>query len=393
MSLTPLFVLGALALALCIAGILEYQFHMRSLAAIPLRIHVNGTRGKSSVTRLVAAGLREAGIRTFAKTTGTAPRVIDADGKDRIIHRLRLPSIGEQTRLLSYFAGEKPEAVVMECMAVQPQYQWIAEHQMVQAQIGVITNVRPDHLEEMGPTEEDVAYSLCNTVPINGTFITGEDQKPEILEKVAHANGSEFIQSDETTITREELDKFTYMEHPANVAVALDVCGKVGVDRDVALSGMQKVQPDLGALIAWNLEKAEKRIQFVNGMAANDPVSTLQIWKFVIDRYPAEGGTCIFFNSRDDRPVRTRQMIELTLEEIKPDHFIVRGDKVATTIERLKSYSPHTKVTIIPLNHEYDEAVVAMMDLPHDTLIYAIGNQVGAGQEILNLLSQNRYHG
>ena len=42
---------------------------------------------------------------------------------------------------------------------MQPQYQWIAEHQMVKSQVGVITNVRPDHLEEMGPTEEDVALS------------------------------------------------------------------------------------------------------------------------------------------------------------------------------------------------------------------------------------------
>ncbi|MBC8466982.1 MAG: poly-gamma-glutamate synthase PgsB, partial [Candidatus Marinimicrobia bacterium] len=312
MSLTPLIVLGFLAIAICISGILEYQFHMRSLVAIPLRIHVNGTRGKSSVTRLVAAGLREAGIRTFAKTTGTAPRVIDAEGKDRIIHRLRLPSIGEQTRLLSYFASEKPEAVVMECMAVQPQYQWIAEHQMVQSQIGVITNVRPDHLDEMGPTEDDVAYSLCNTVPENGILITGEDQKTEILRQVAKINGTEFIQSNEADISRDELDQFTYMEHPANVAVALDVCKKAGVDRHIALAGMHKVQPDLGALIAWNLDQGEKRIQFINGMAANDPVSTLQIWKFIIDRYPAEGGTCVFFNSRDDRPFRTRQLIELT---------------------------------------------------------------------------------
>ena len=42
---------------------------------------MNGTRGKSSVTRLVAAGLREGGLKTFAKTTGTAPRVIDSDWK------------------------------------------------------------------------------------------------------------------------------------------------------------------------------------------------------------------------------------------------------------------------------------------------------------------------
>lgn len=393
MSLTPLIVLGFLAIAICISGILEYQFHMRSLVAIPLRIHVNGTRGKSSVTRLVAAGLREAGIRTFAKTTGTAPRVIDAEGKDRIIHRLRLPSIGEQTRLLSYFASEKPEAVVMECMAVQPQYQWIAEHQMVQSQIGVITNVRPDHLDEMGPTEDDVAYSLCNTVPENGILITGEDQKPEILRQVAKINGTEFIQSNEADISRDELDQFTYMEHPANVAVALDVCKKAGVDRHIALAGMHKVQPDLGALIAWNLDQGEKRIQFINGMAANDPVSTLQIWKFIIDRYPAEGGTCVFFNSRDDRPFRTRQLIELTLEEIKPDYFIIRGDKIDAIVQRLIHYSPGTNVQIIGLSNDHNQVVDKLLSLPHDTLIYAIGNQVGAGQEILTKLSDYRHHG
>ena len=56
---TPLIVLGTLAILLCIAGILEFQNHLISLNAIPLRIHVNGTRGKSSVTRLIAAGLRE----------------------------------------------------------------------------------------------------------------------------------------------------------------------------------------------------------------------------------------------------------------------------------------------------------------------------------------------
>lgn len=393
MATIPLIVLGTLAFALCIAGILEFQYHLRSLEAIPLRIHVNGTRGKSSVTRLVAAGLREGGMRTFAKTTGTAPRVIDAEGKDRIIHRLRLPSIGEQVRLLSYFASERPEAVVMECMAVQPQYQWIAEHQMVRSHIGVITNVRPDHLDEMGPTEDDVAYSLCNTIPVDGVLITGEDQKKDILKQVASSNRSDLIFSDDKSVTDDELDQFTYMEHPSNVAVALDVCKKAGISRDIALAGMHKVQPDLGALVAWNLDMNEKRLQFVNGMAANDPVSTLQIWKFVIDRYPAAGGTCVFFNSRDDRPVRTRQMIELTLEHIKPDHFFIRGDKVASTIKGLVHHSPKTDIKVIGLDQALDDVLHALENLPDDTLIYAIGNQVGAGQEILKLIADHRHHG
>jgi poly-gamma-glutamate synthase PgsB/CapB len=389
----PLLLLGALALTLCIAGLLEYQFHLQSLNSIPLRIHVNGTRGKSSVTRLVAAGLREGGLKTFAKTTGTAPRVIDSEGKDRIIHRLRLPSIGEQVRLLRYFSGENPDAVVMECMAVQPQYQWIAEHQMVKSHIGVITNVRPDHLEEMGPTENDVAYSLSNTIPVGGIFITGEDQKPDLLELIAKQNGSEFIKSDESSITQKELKSFTYMEHPSNVAVALDVCRKAGVDRAVALTGMHKVQPDVGALVAWKLMTKEKEFQFINGMAANDPVSTLQIWKFVSDRYQGKNKSCIFFNSRDDRPLRTNQMIELTLKNIKPDNFIIRGNKIQTVVDKFIFHSPSTIVKTIKLNDSLDDAIDLIKDLPSESLIYAIGNQVGAGQEILEKISKLKYHG
>ena len=390
MLFSPLIILGALALVLIISGLLEFRSHQLVLSNIPVRIHVNGTRGKSSVTRLIAAGLRAGGKRTFAKTTGTAPRVIDAEGIDRIIHRLRSPSIGEQVRLLKYFSAEKPDVVVMECMAVQPQYQWISEHQMVKSDIGVITNARPDHLDEMGPTDVDVVRSLCNSVPIDGTLITAEEKHKNILEKVAEQNGSEFLYSDEGSITDSELNKFSYIEHPQNIAIALDVCKKMGIKRDVALKGMHSVKPDLGALIVWKLKGENGSLQFVNGMAANDPVSTLQIWKFVIDRYPTTSGSAVFFNSRDDRPLRTNQMLELTFEEIKPEHFIIRGDKIASKVNRLIHHSPETKVQIFPLDDKIDSVSKSILDLPEDILVFAIGNQVGEGQNILEKLSESR---
>ncbi len=394
MITTPLIVLGFLVVILCVAGLFEYQFHLKSLSGIPLRIHVNGTRGKSSVTRLIAAGLREGGLKTFAKTTGTAPRVIDSDGKDRIIHRLRLPSIGEQVRLLNYFSKQNPDAVVIECMAVQPQYQWIAEHQMVKSHIGVLTNVRPDHLDEMGPTEDDVALSLCNTIPLNSLLVTGEDQKPEIIKEVAEQNGTTFIQSDESSIQKRELEGFSYIEHPSNIAVALDVCEKVGVSREVALKGMHKVQPDVGALVSWSLKIDKKKIRFINGMAANDPVSTLQIWKFTSNRFVNnKETTCIFFNSRDDRPSRTKQMIELTLKEIKPDYFFIRGDKIQNIVNEFYQNSPKTSIQIIGLKNPLEDVISNLKNLPNNSFVYAIGNQVGAGQEILEKISKLKYNG
>ena len=390
MLLSPLIILGALALVLIISGLFEFRYHQLTLANLPVRIHVNGTRGKSSVTRLIAAGLRAGGKRTFAKTTGTAPRVIDANGVDRIIHRLRRPSIGEQVRLLKYFASEKPDVVVMECMAVQPQYQWISEHQMVKSQIGVITNARPDHLDEMGPTEVDVVKSLCNSIPVEGTIVTAEDKHKDILQSVAKRNRSEILFSEEKSITDGELNKFTYIEHPQNIAIALDVCHKMGVSRRVALSGMHSVQPDLGALVVWKLLGTKGALQFVNGMAANDPVSTLQIWKFVIDRYPTNSGTAVFFNSRDDRPIRTKQMLELTFEEIKPEYFIIRGDKIEQKVKRLIHHSPDTQVSIFSISDSIDNISKSILDLDDDILVFAIGNQVGAGQNILHKLSESR---
>ena len=393
MLISPLLILGFLATLLIIAGLLEFKYHQISLSGIPVRIHVNGTRGKSSVTRLIAAGLRAGGKRTFAKTTGTAPRVIDSKGIDRIIHRLRKPSIGEQVRLLKYFSDEKPDVVVMECMAVQPQYQWISEHQMVKSDIGVITNARPDHLDEMGPTEEDVVKSLCNSIPVSGVLVTAEQKHKNIIKKVTYDNNSDFIFSDENSLSNEYINNFNYIEHPQNIAIALDVCEKLGVDRDTAIGGMHQVQPDLGALIVWKLIGQKGSLQFVNGMAANDPVSTLQIWKFVIDRYPTKSATAVFFNSRDDRPMRTKQMLELTFEEIRPEYLIVRGDKIEAKINKLKHHSPETIVIIFSIDEKADVVSTAILKLPDDSLIYAIGNQVGVGQEILEDLARNRSNG
>jgi folylpolyglutamate synthase/dihydropteroate synthase len=54
-------------------------------------IHVNGTRGKSSTSRLIEAGLRSGEHKIFCKTTGTRPMIIDVDGVERSIVRKSRP--------------------------------------------------------------------------------------------------------------------------------------------------------------------------------------------------------------------------------------------------------------------------------------------------------------
>ena len=59
-------------------------------------VHVNGTRGKSTVSRLIEAGLRAGGLRVFCKTTGTDPMTIDVNGCEGPIRRRGKANIKEQ---------------------------------------------------------------------------------------------------------------------------------------------------------------------------------------------------------------------------------------------------------------------------------------------------------
>ena len=193
LNIISFLILTSLFLFIVILGIIEVRTHNSALSKIPIRIHVNGTRGKSSVTRLIAAGLREGGLNTYAKTTGTTPRIINNKGKDIDIHRLRCASIGEQIKLMRYFSKTKPDAIVVECMAVNPQYQWVSEQRIIKSTLGVITNVRPDHLDEMGTTNQEIAYSLTNTIPFNSTCITSETNNLTPLKNIASKRNSEII--------------------------------------------------------------------------------------------------------------------------------------------------------------------------------------------------------
>jgi len=377
-----------LILTLLVLGGIEYYNHTFVLSQLPIRIHVNGARGKSSVTRLIAAGLREGGLKTMAKTTGSAPRIINEFGKDLIIHRLRSASIGEQVKLLRSFANKKPDAVVIECMAVQPQYQWVAEQKMIQSTVSVITNVRPDHLDEMGSTMEDIALSLSNTIPFNGTLVTAEKDVLEPLERVAKSRNSNVDVVDANTISEDYMDKFPFLEHAENVALALQVCKDVGVSEDLALSGMLKTNPDPGALVIWNLDFKGTLHHFVNAFAANDPKSTLQIWNMLEHRM-VDNSTCIFLNTRSDRRYRTNQLMNLVCNEIQPDLFIIRGDDLPKELHELIDKHERMEVKLFPEKASPSQLFEYFASI-ESQFIMGIGNIVGWGENFVSDLKEFR---
>jgi len=304
--------------------ILEYRRHSRNVAAIPIRIHVNGTRGKSSVTRLIAAGLRAGGKKTIAKITGTLPRVVLQDGREAAIIRLQGANIIEQKYIFRYAATEKPDAIVVECMAVNPVFQWITERKFVKSTISVITNCRPDHLDLMGSTVQSVTMSLANTIPKGGVCYTAETHQFGILKKVAERRNCKIHKIVPTDISDEEMAKFHHIEHKDNVQLALAVCAEVGIARDVALKGMQDAHPDPGALKKYHVEDRGKVIQFYNVFAANDPESTVYIINMVTGHLKGVE-KIILLNSRADRLFRSQQLID-ALKDVEYNYLILTGE-------------------------------------------------------------------
>jgi len=318
-----------LLLALVVLFLLiESMGHERHLRAIPIRIHVNGTRGKSSVVRLIAGGLRAHGTRVFAKVTGSLPRMIMPDGTEYPVHRPGRPNVIEQLRILSVAARGGAEAVVVECMALQPQLQSLSELRLIRATHGVITNAGPDHLDVMGPSTRQVALALMGTCPVAGKLYTADREHRDLFEVACRDRQTELeaVDPDEiASVSEAEMGRFSYVEHRENVALALRVCASLGVPRDVALRGMWEAAPDVGALQEYALDFFGRRILFVSGFAANDPRSTERIWNMTLERHPWAERRIIVLNCRFDRLDRSRQLGEALSRWATADRYLLVG--------------------------------------------------------------------
>jgi poly-gamma-glutamate synthase PgsB/CapB len=389
--MTGVHVLLLITLALIVAGAVELGTHRRNLKRISIRIHVNGTRGKSSVTRLIAAALRQAGKVTCAKTTGTLARMILPDGREVPIFRPAGPNIIEQKRIVATAAAYGAEALVVECMALQPELQALSEMKLLNATHGVITNARPDHLEAMGPTDAHVARALSGMVPVKGRVYTAERLQLPAIREAAQDRGTELVvvqPDDVLAVTAAELEAFSYTEHPDNVALALRVCADLGISRELALRGMQQCKPDPGAFTECQVDFFGKSLVFFNGFAANDPVSTRQLWELAVQRTASLEARIAIFNCRADRPDRSLQLGSEFIHWAPADFVVLMGTGtyIFSRAVTRAGYDPSRLVLVEDLGPaEIFERVVSLVHC--SAMIMGMGNIGGHGLDLARYFS------
>lgn len=345
--------------------------------SISLRIHVNGTRGKSSVTRLIAAGLRAGRLRTVAKTTGSAARLIEPNGRERPLKRRGPANIREFIPCIAHACSLQAQAFVAECMALQPDLQWFTEHRLLCSHIGVITNIRADHEDVMGLGTAAIAIALANTIPANGALVTGRLEYRLLSENGCLPPGASLHLADAEDLPADTFTGFFYEVFPQNVALALKVCELAGVRRDIALAGMRQAQPDPGNLTLTTLDISGASVTVINALAANDADSTRLLYKRYMQR--REGSNIIWLHGRTDRKLRSVQLCR-ALSDLHDGLFLISGD-VSFLKKRLASLTDRNRIVAYVGDTDLKSLLAS---LPQPVTIFAAGNIHGLHTDLIN---------
>ncbi len=371
---------------LCIAIgllIIEKIIIGRSVTALDLRIHVNGTRGKSSVTEYIAAGLLKANHDVMAKVTGVIPAVIHK-GIDQVLGRAGVARVQEQFYIIRHAARKGVKSLVLECMSISPELQQL-ESRVFKPHIYVITNIKDDHREVMGRTVEEQAASICRAIPHNCKVITNETHFLDLIQETAARKNSTVVvpRLPHKTIR----DKLPHYVFPENVSLALAVCEEAGLEQSQVAEGilnhvMQAETP------LFSIRSGNSVVNFLNAFSVNDVDSTISF----IDHWQKITGYnrkySVLFNTRADRPLRTVQFAEwIASASLSIEHIFITGTHARKARDLFKRTVVGKDRIHICKKSDIIRIKSILLDTVSDkSLVVGLGNIGGYGNRILDIM-------
>ena len=274
------------------------------------RILVTGSRGKSSIVRLLHAALHDAGLRSYARITGVVPRELGLKGV-RTISRSSAAHVEEMRWWLRRLPASA-QAIILENSAITPELQALAGR-WLRPDVTVFTNARPDHQEVWGPTGACAAEVLTAGVPKGGQLILPAGLKTdgyllELLERRDCRIAFSGLAPDEGESYR-----------AINMGLALHAVEHLGLETAPALQAMRRVQRDRYDFRVVNCGGAEVAMAF----SANDINSTRTLFRSLLW---SEEETRLIYNHRADRPGRFRSFIDW-LDNSRWREVLIIGDR------------------------------------------------------------------
>ena len=358
---------------------------------MPRRIAVTGSRGKSGVTRLVAAGLRASGARVLAKTTGSKPVLILPDGSERVIARAGGASIREQVRLVALAAELGADTLVAEMMSIGPECLRVESRRILRPGMLALTNVRLDHLDDMGRDKDAIARTLASAVPDGADVFVPEEEVREAFSGAARSAGARLhrvTRAERREGTGEGIpERLPPGEFEPNIRLARAVLGALSVDREAADRGIAGAAPDAGSLrIRRGLfGRPPRPATCVSLFAANEPESSAAALAEVLGYIPRAGRPLVgLLALREDRGDRTLQWVRAAGEGFFRDFaaVVLVGPPARPALRRIRRTKPPGATQFSAAGGGSPEAVMdrVMAAVAGEPIVVGLGNFVGPGE-------------
>jgi poly-gamma-glutamate synthase PgsB/CapB len=353
--------------------IVEAALLRRSVNDIPCRIIVTGTRGKSSLVKVLLAGIRKVEPAAWGKITGDVPSVLAPDGTASPIFRRGPAHLREQARFLVSCHRHRARCVVMESMAISPEAMG-AEMRLMRPSLVIVANVRDDHRETLGDEPDMQRAAYLESLPDGCTWLTRDKRLLEYAARSKRYPEPESIgEAGQMQATDQNNDAVS--EILSTALAALDAL-------DWNTEQSRKAVHDA----AVNVVAPPRRVRFfgeevilLDAFSANDTQSLDRLWSgWRLDLGDLSDWS-VLLNTRADRPLRTRQLCLWLAARRDIDEVYVTGSHQAAAARLLRKHN--CRVTQLPADVA---AVISGSVGPPDPagssrILVGVGNVQGLG--------------
>ncbi|MDD4160393.1 MAG: Mur ligase family protein [Synergistaceae bacterium] len=249
-----------------------------------IRIAVTGSRGKSSIVRMLHEAFCCCEVNCRSRITGVIPRELSPYGENPILR-----SAGANVAELKWWLSMLPddtEAVITENSAISPELQSVCPNLLLPT-LTVLTNINPDHTALWGNDEESVLNAISGALPIKGSVILPR-RLAERTDLLLLADRKKL------TLYPVEENKEFKSHFAINIPLALKACELSGLNIEKALYAIKRLKPDIADSCLIKVGNAELAFAF----SINDLQSTKDYF-YSLKWIPGE--TTLIYNHRRDR--------------------------------------------------------------------------------------------
>ena len=335
--------------------------------------------------------MRASGARVLAKTTGSRPVLIFPDGSEREIARAGPASVREQVRLVALAAESGAEVLVAEMMSIGAECLAVESRRILRPGTLAVTNVRLDHMDQMGREKAAIARTLGAAFPERADVFIPEEEVAAAFEEAASRTGSKLRRGRPGAGgggPRRGAPAVRRIR--AQSAPGPGRSGSLGVGGATVERGFAEAAPDPGHLRVWRCAAGDppRPVVCVNLFAANEPESSAAALLEVKAAVPFAGRTVVAILSlREDRGDRTLQWVRAARDGFFREFssvFLI-GPPARAALRKFRGHDGPGGPVFSRAGGRSPKDVMdrALSATPGETIVVGLGNFVGPGDDLV----------